>query len=190
MPKCSNCHTTPHGTKFTDCSACHKNPHAAGVVLVTKLMLNSCPDCHSKPFEQLSKFPSVHSKLSCTTCHKTHGFVPSCNACHKPHFTGQEIKTCAAECHPAHAPREISYKKDTDARTCKACHESIHTKLIKSPSRHAKVNCAACHTKHGHIPSCSECHKTAHSKELLAKFPTCLTCHQDAHDLPVKHQGR
>lgn len=190
MPKCSDCHTTPHGAKFTDCSACHMNPHAAGIVTVTKIMLNACPECHSNPFEQLQKSPSAHSKLSCTICHKTHGFIPNCNACHKPHFETQAASSCTTECHPAHTPRVIIYKKDTDARTCNACHGNVYSRWIRSPSRHAKVNCAACHTKHGYIPVCSECHQATHSKELLAKYPNCLTCHQDVHDLPVKQRSK
>lgn len=189
MPKCRDCHLLPHGEKITDCSSCHSNPHAATKIPMSKLLLSSCTSCHGSPFEQLQKFPSKHSKLSCDNCHTSHGFVPSCNACHKPHFEGQEFSTCASECHPVHQPLQIQFAKDANAKTCNACHGKVYLKWSKTPSKHAKVNCVSCHSKHGYIPQCNVCHTGPHSKQLHERFPKCLTCHQDPHDLPVKQRG-
>ena len=190
MPKCATCHVPPpHGPKLTDCSSCHANPHAPKKMPMSAALVGSCSTCHSKPFESLKNFPSKHSALQCQNCHTAHGYVPSCSNCHKPHYQGQEFATCAKECHPVHTPKQIMYKKDVNTRTCGACHDKVYAKWSKSPSKHGKVSCAACHhTKHGNIPACTECHGLPHSKQLHDKFAKCLTCHQDAHDPPVKQQ--
>lgn len=188
MPKCSSCHTLPHGQAFTECAACHQNPHAAAKVPMTQKLLASCAGCHAGPPEELKKYPSKHTTLSCADCHTTHGLIPSCNMCHKPHYEGQEFKTCASECHPVHMPKQIAYKKDVGARTCGACHAKVYATWTATPSRHAKVNCAACHLKHGVIPQCTDCHGLPHSKQLHERFAKCLTCHQDAHNPPVRQR--
>lgn len=191
MPKCDTCHggtAVPHGQTFGQCSECHVNPHAAARVPMTQKLLASCAVCHAGPPEELKKFPSKHTNLSCADCHARHGAIPSCSQCHKPHYAEQEFKTCASECHPVHMPKQISYRKDVGARTCGACHDKVYATWTKTPSRHAKVNCAACHTRHGLIPQCTECHGLPHSKQLHERFPKCLTCHQDAHNPPVRQR--
>jgi hypothetical protein len=189
MPKCSNCHsgaTVPHFKMFPKCDECHANPHGIAKMTITPKLLNSCAICHHGPPEQLQKFPSKHTNLSCADCHTSHGAIPSCNSCHKPHYEGQEFKTCASECHPVHMPKQISYTKDVGARTCGSCHDKVYAIWTKTPSRHGKVNCAACHSRHGYIPQCAECHKLPHSKQLHDRYPKCLTCHQDTHNPPVR----
>jgi hypothetical protein len=192
MPKCATCHIVPpHGPKLATCHDCHGNPHAPKQIPMSTELINSCNTCHSSPFEQLQDFPSAHTKLQCRNCHISHGYIPGCNACHKAHFPGQDFKTCAMECHPVHMPREIKYKTDVDPRACGACHSPVLARWSASSSKHASVNCAACHhTKHGYIPVCTECHSLPHSKELHQHFPNCQTCHQDAHNPPVKRSGK
>ncbi|BCS52088.1 cytochrome C [Geobacter sp. SVR] len=185
MPRCGNCHATPHGEKLVACTNCHDNPHAIAKVPLSKAMLDSCTICHREAGEQLQKFPSAHSKLSCNACHTSHGYKPDCSACHKPHLKDQDFKTCTP-CHPVHMPREIVFKQDGDVRTCSACHSTIYEKWSKTRSKHGQVNCASCHKKHRSVPSCESCHAKPHNEQLLQKYPKCLTCHQDAHDLPVK----
>lgn len=191
MPKCSACHspaTVPHAQVFNQCAECHSNPHAIKNMPMSQKLLASCATCHAGPPAELKQFPSKHTTLSCADCHTRHGYIPSCNMCHKPHYEGQEFKTCASECHPVHKPKEIAYKKDVGTRTCGACHDGVYATWTKTPSRHGKVSCAACHTKHGFIPQCTDCHGLPHSKQLHERFPKCLTCHQDAHNPPVRQR--
>ena len=186
MPKCASCHTEPHGKTITDCSSCHVNAHAPKKIPMEAALINACPTCHTSPREQLTKFPSKHTKVSCQKCHSTHGYKPSCFACHKPHHEGQELPTCL-KCHPVHKPLQITYEKDVPAVTCGSCHQKVYSTWQKTPSKHGKVNCATCHhSKHRNIPKCGECHGTPHTKEFHVRFPNCLSCHLDVHDLPVK----
>jgi hypothetical protein len=189
MPKCSSCHAEPHGKALTDCASCHANPHTPKKVAMETRLLNACPECHAAPKEQLVKFPSKHSKLACQKCHTAHGYKPTCFTCHKPHHEGQEVTTCT-KCHSVHKPLQITYEKDAPAATCGSCHGKVYAKWQKTPSRHGKVNCAACHhLKHGYVPKCTECHAAPHKKEFLSRYPNCLTCHLDPHDPPAK-QGK
>jgi hypothetical protein len=187
MPKCGSCHNLPHGAAVKDCASCH-NPHFPKKVTMSQRLTGACGDCHAGAKEQLVKFPSKHSKVSCQTCHTSHGFKPQCFACHKPHHQGQEIATCT-KCHDVHKPLLVTYEKNSPAVTCGSCHGKIYEKWQKTPSKHAKVNCATCHhTKHKNIPKCIECHPAPHKKAILDKFPKCLGCHLDVHDLPVQQK--
>ncbi|MBE2888102.1 cytochrome C [Geobacter anodireducens] len=191
MPKCADCHSTPsvpHVQVFTQCSECHTNPHSIARLPMTKKLTDSCAVCHAGPPAELKQYPSKHTSLACAACHTGHGVIPSCNMCHKPHYEGQEFKTCASECHPVHKPKQVTYAKDVGARTCGACHGKVYAAWTGTPSRHGTVNCAVCHSRHGYIPQCGECHGLPHSKQLHDRFPKCLTCHQDAHNPPVRQR--
>ena len=186
MPKCATCHNDPHGPKVTDCANCHANPHTPKKVAMNSRLVNACGQCHPGPQEQLTKFPSKHTKLGCTRCHTSHGLIPSCFTCHKPHLQGQELSTCT-KCHPVHKPLQITYEKDSPAATCGACHKKVYGTWQKTASKHGKVNCAMCHhSKHKYVPQCTECHPAPHPKGILERFPKCLNCHLDVHDLPVR----
>ena len=186
MPKCSSCHAEPHGKAVTDCAACHTNPHTPRKVAMDATLMKACATCHPGPNEQLTMFPSKHTKLGCNKCHTSHGYIPTCFNCHKPHFEGQKIEACAT-CHSVHKPLQITYGKDTPANSCGACHSKVYAKWSKTPSRHGKVNCATCHKeKHRYVPKCSECHPTVHWKDLMKQYPNCLSCHIDVHDPPAK----
>lgn len=187
MPKCSSCHTEIHGPANKDCSSCHADPHAPRRIPMITRLTGSCATCHVAPKADLTKFPSKHSLLACEKCHTSHGFKPACSACHKPHFQGQLFNACI-KCHPVHKPKQISYGATEPAITCGSCHSKAYWKWKKTPSRHAKVNCAVCHqAKHGYIPLCIDCHKAPHPKSILDRFPKCLNCHIDVHDLPSRN---
>ncbi len=188
MPDCSSCHALPHGEKHSNCSACHVNPHAPTTIPYTETITGACADCHSSPAQQLQQFPSAHTEVGCMSCHHDrHGYVPTCFECHGPHFEGQTLEACA-ECHPVHKPLEMTFTPETGARTCDACHTQVYSEWKQTPSKHGEVNCTVCHTQHGMIPACTDCHGQPHSQNLLSKFPNCLTCHLNPHDLPVKSQ--
>lgn len=185
MPKCSSCHTDIHGAANKDCATCHSNPHTPNNVAFSQRLTSTCGTCHVAQQEEVTKFPSKHTKVACAMCHKTkHGFKPSCFMCHKPHFRDQPEETCT-KCHPVHKPKQVTYPVTEPAQTCGSCHTAVFEKWKRTPSRHAKVNCATCHKdKHGYVPQCTECHKTPHPKSFLDRFPKCLGCHLDVHDLP------
>ena len=186
MPACGNCHSLPHGEKQTDCLSCHENPHAPRVRLSMQKLAGSCGDCHRQPAEQLQKFPSAHSGQACMDCHsQRHGRMPTCFECHEAHFPNQALDACL-KCHPVHKPRETVFTADAAAATCAACHNEVFLKWSKTPSRHGQVNCTVCHTRHGYLPACTDCHKAPHPPQMLARFNNCLVCHADPHDPPIK----
>lgn len=188
MPKCSSCHTLPHGEAFTSCLDCHSNPHTPLKIAMDDHLIANCGTCHTDPNAQLVKFPSMHTEQGCDACHDVHGRIPSCMECHDPHVAGQELMYCLS-CHPVHRPLEIAYDGSAQwNNTCATCHDSVFGSWSKTVSKHGGVNCGECHTKHGYIPSCLMCHDTPHDERLLQKFPNCLECHIDPHDLPVKGQ--
>ncbi len=185
MPKCSSCHTLPHGKQFTDCLSCHQNPHTPRKVPMAAQLTGNCGNCHTSPAAQLKQFPSKHTQQGCQACHTSHGLIPSCFNCHEPHFEAQAVATCTT-CHPVHKPLQIDFAGDIELKTCSGCHETVYNTWSGSKSKHGQVSCASCHTQHGLIPKCNDCHGWPHSKKLHDKFTSCLTCHLDPHDPPVK----
>ncbi len=186
MPKCSSCHTLPHGPKQTECLACHANPHTPLKVVMSDRLTKNCADCHTSPAAQLQQFPSKHTQQGCSACHDKHGYIPTCFVCHEGHYQEQPLESCAS-CHPVHKPLQISFRGEVELKTCSGCHSGVYGVWSGSKSKHAQVSCVTCHTQHGLIPSCSDCHgPTPHSAALHVKFPNCLTCHLDPHDPPVK----
>jgi len=183
VPSCTECHDAPHGDKQVACSNCHENAHAP-LTISTQKLGESCSDCHQDQADQLRKMPSAHTEMGCGDCHQEqHGRVPSCSECHESHFPGQVQASCM-ECHPPHQPLSISFAADADAMTCADCHVEVFVKWSKTASRHGKVNCMVCHSSHGSIAACTDCHRPPHDPELIAKFKSCLGCHLDAHNLP------
>ncbi len=188
MPKCATCHAYPHGEKHVQCLNCHENPHAPRRVPASRMLEGYCSDCHSDQNSQLAQYPSKHTEQGCGACHyERHGYIPSCQECHEPHFEAQQFNTCTG-CHQVHQPLNIALASDVDVTTCNACHDGIYSKWSNTASKHGQVSCASCHTRHGLIPECTNCHTPpeSHAKKLLEMFPNCLTCHLDVHDLPVK----
>ena len=188
MPRCASCHGEPHGPKQTACADCHQDPHAPQRAPALAKLSPICADCHAAPAGTLAAFPSAHTELGCDSCHHDqHGYVPTCFECHEGHKPSQSLDSCAS-CHQdVHKPLQIALSDDTDAVTCAACHDAVYGKWAATPSKHGAVNCGQCHTSHGYLPNCRDCHASPHDPQQLRVFPDCLTCHLDVHDLPVKH---
>ncbi len=187
MPKCGTCHLEPpHGENFTDCLSCHVNPHTPRRVPLNDRLTPNCGQCHPSQSGQLQQFPSKHTELGCPTCHsERHGRIPTCFECHEPHLQGQTFADCVS-CHPVHKPLEIVFTPDSSSETCSACHPEVYSQWKSTKAKHRWVNCTECHTKHGLIPQCTQCHVAPHDEGILAKFTSCLDCHINPHDLPVK----
>ncbi len=187
MPKCSQCHALPHGAKQVDCLSCH-NPHAPARTPDLAQVRNACADCHTLEAQELNEFPSKHTKQGCAACHhEQHGYIPACFECHQPHFPDQPVGECQA-CHPVHQPLQIRFTPETSAEICGDCHSGVYGKWANTSSRHRQVNCTNCHSRHGQIPQCTDCHQSPHPQKQMVVFPRCLDCHLDAHDLPVKRK--
>jgi hypothetical protein len=135
---CSKCHSPEQKQKVGNlsiemkhktCSACHDTKSKSG-----------CESCHSSkemgPFNHLAKtgfnLKSYHSKLECTSCHKSAsvftGLNRSCNNCHvgwnSSNFihkvTGLELDETHIEfdCGDCHENEDFSKKP-----TCEGCHD-------------------------------------------------------------------
>lgn len=192
MPKCAACHTPPHGEQHKQCLTCHENPHTPRQVPLTDRLAKLCSSCHSAEAKKLKTEPSAHTQQECSSCHHDrHGYIPTCDECHEPHFETQAFDSCT-QCHDVHQPLNIALSESVDVKTCGVCHEEIYAKWSATPCKHGQVSCARCHTRHGLIPKCTDCHTPpkSHAAKLLERFPRCLTCHLDVHDLPVKKEEK
>ena len=129
-------------------------------------MMESCRDCHKKPFKQYED--SVHATL----LQEGNDKAPLCSSCHNPHAT--PISKNAAPDHVAPV-------------TCTKCHEKITKAYSTSVHGIAEGDEAL---------SCADCHRTHNVKavglgEHLKK--ECLSCHKDTvatHKVWLPNTGR
>lgn len=198
MPKCQDCHDLPHGKDIIACMECHQQPHAPKVIQFARLEepvpgqegVVVCAVCHKNEGTEFAKFPSIHNtELNCQGCHaEVHGTIPSCLDCHKPHVEKQEYGECLL-CHSPHSASNIrQYPEDVPNTACSACHNTVYNNLQANVTKHSSLQCATCHSSHGKIPTCQDCHGEPHGEGLLKRFGSCLDCHVDPHNLPVNLQ--
>jgi len=195
MPKCQRCHKLYHGKDFPNCLVCHVDPHSPLTIPFSELTKTKkvgkkevvmCAICHKPEAKEMAAHPSKHDDVGCQGCHADkHGYIPSCLDCHEPHVEGQTYKDCLV-CHSPHSPTVIKqYPEETPNNVCGSCHTQIYEDLKTNHTKHSDLYCATCHTKHGYIPKCQDCHGEPHGAALHKKFPNCLDCHIDPHNLPV-----
>ena len=136
-----------------------------------------CVECHPKPVNSIKESGGLHSKKSCDFCHVQHGYIPKCTDCHST-FHGKTITNCT-QCHTdAHAPKDITFSAEADHYSCSLCHVNEITIFNVNPTKHSDLECSLCHTKHGLIPECINCH-TPHDDTMTAD--DCSECHKTGH---------
>jgi predicted CXXCH cytochrome family protein len=183
VPACALCHAGSAHYELASCRGCH-DPHAPLEIDLQGDVGAVCLSCHALQGEELQGRPSLHSELSCTTCHAgRHRAETSCGSCHAPHAPTMAEADCRL-CHQAHMPTALNYGAAIPSQHCVACHQDAGGKLAATPTRHRDVSCATCHPQqHGAIAACADCHGTPHAKGMHERFPNCGDCHGPAHDL-------
>lgn len=147
------------------------------------LTVAQCGQCHVKHFSLLKEDGRKH-RFECQKCHEVfHAYnpvrgnwaelMPKCNKCHTQPPHGEKFVDCLV-CHAnPHTPRRVAMGEILTG-SCGQCHTGPAGQLTKFPSAHTEQGCAACHTKHGLIPSCMECHEPHVSGQGLE---SCKACH-------------
>lgn len=183
--------------KFDTCTACHTDPHRGA-------FKQRCEECHTTAgWKKLlpafvfdhsrTKYPllGLHARVSCIACHINGDFkkplaFASCADCHKPdphrgQFASRPNKGECVECHKVEGWKPSLFGVKEHA-----------TSKYPLEGKHAKVECAKCHTPAGKdtlykvkFASCRDCHKDAHGGQF-ARAPyldRCESCHtvQDFH---------
>lgn len=136
-----------------------------------------CVKCHEGIVLTLQRKGQAHQQL-CLDCHQGHPpadmeVVPTCGRCHQegPHAA---LSGCL-QCHTdPHQPLEISYGRDLSA-PCLSCHAEQSEQLLAHPSIHSRLACTACHTFHGQIQPCGNCH-LPHADTMGRD--SCRGCHK------------
>ena len=189
MPQCSSCHDTPHGSAepVTECLACHANPHQPLVSIPVPAKLEGkCQLCHTEVAASLKAEVSMHTEQECSSCHsEKHGRIPQCGECHENHspMTVLETPDCLG-CHTnPHTPLRISYPITQGKEVCAGCHEEPFQLLQARETKHSALTCAKCHSVHGQLPVCQECHGEPHGPAIHKKYAKCGECHGIAHDV-------
>ncbi len=144
-------------------------------------VLNVCVECHPKPVNAIKESGGLHSQKNCYFCHVQHGYIPTCLDCHGL-FHGNAVVNCA-QCHTdPHAPKNITFTVETGNYACSMCHIDEFTILDMNPTKHSRLDCSSCHTKHGLIPECTNCHRP-HDDTMTED--DCDDCHKTGH-MPTK----
>jgi hypothetical protein len=160
-------------------SGSQTDPYAVELPAMT---VAQCGQCHPTYFRTIRDEGGRH-RFACMDCHERfHAYnpaknnwaelMPRCDQCHQqPH--GDKLTNCL-QCHAdPHAPLAVAMD-DTLVAACTDCHREPTGQLVEFPSKHTKLNCSQCHSSHGLIPSCLECHTPHVDKQPVS---TCMACH-------------
>ncbi len=151
---------------------------------------SDCQKCHDNAPRDIETGGGKHkTAIGCLDCHQGHppkdqDIIPDCNMCHlgKKHY---ELEDCS-RCHSnPHTPLDLQLAGGiTDP--CLTCHTSQIEQLEEHKSYHTKIDCTSCHSKHGLIPECVQCHQP-HSGDMGQE--DCSSCHQAHKPLVVTYEG-
>ncbi len=197
LPKCSRCHGQPHGDELTECSSCHSEAHTPLDIPASLSLAQGCYVCHEAIDKEIKTYVTRHTELYCTACHHTkHGHIPKCLECHQPHTGIFPARTKAQEpatprllsrcvtCHPPHSALKADLPDSTPNQVCALCHREAYEELVKSGTKHSRLQCTRCHPgKHRTIKRCHECHGEPHPAEMLRRAGSCGSCHGVAHSI-------
>lgn len=164
------------------CSAATQAPAAKSQAPATQgkptLDNQDCVKCHAGPPADIAAAGGKHKNVGCNECHTGHrpaskNNIPQCNMCHdgSAHY---KLTGCLG-CHKnPHRPLDIQFgSKVTDP--CLTCHTEQIKQLKQNPSKHSTLFCSTCHSVHGKIPACVQCHKP-HSPQMTQA--DCKKCHK------------
>lgn len=186
IPSCADCHDPGDNEHFAagQCLQCH-NPHSPRDIdfgAITNLR-SICLGCHTKPGNQMERYPSAHAEMECNECHPSHGERLDCLNCHDGHAEGMQYADCL-KCHQHHAPTPPKLSKNISSRLCGSCHEAQHGDQQTDTSKHGKLQCIFCHKgKHMVVQECRTCHGEPHDAPLHRRFNDCHKCHKNPHKL-------
>lgn len=156
--------------------------------IVATVEISDCRKCHESIVFMLEHKGRSHKEI-CLECHRGHPpadmeIIPSCNRCHKEDAHTHYILGNCLNCHiNPHTPLEIKLTRDI-TEPCLTCHAVQYEQLQGNPSIHTKLACTACHTYHGQIQPCQNCH-LPHS-DIMAK-DSCQKCHMAHKPLVVTY---
>ncbi len=166
---------------------------------IQPLTMAQCAQCHIAVFNVVKAQGKKHQK-ECTFCHEVYhtlapgkveykDAIPKCGDCHGlPHGTKEFVQNCG-NCHSnAHSPLNLP---DITADMCIMCHTGPPNELQKFPSKHSEVACTDCHTTHGLIPSCFNCHSEEGGEPYHltgVESSVCLGCHPVHSPMEIKYQ--
>ena len=174
-----------------------KIPHTPEMYKETPEALTpaQCGQCHAGHFKGLQEDGKKH-QFACQNCHtRFHAYnptkanyadlMPKCGTCHLTLPHGDKFTDCLS-CHAnPHTPRKVAFNENLVAQ-CGQCHTSPAGQLAQFPSKHTQQGCTTCHTKHGLIPSCFECHQPHVEGQT---FEDCKSCHHVHRPLQIQFAG-
>ena len=159
---------------------------------VTRLQIDDCAKCHAFRVKMVAAQGGKHaSEISCLDCHPQH--LPNgkntkepCIFCHEgqPHFQVRKCLRCHANPHkPIESLRDPLNPEKT---ACLSCHPEVGQQMTAAPSRHTKLFCNRCHSRHKEIPGCLECHEPHLQQQVVAD---CLRCHSAHQPMKITPTG-
>lgn len=169
---------------------------------IAPMKMEQCAQCHDTVFKTLKATGKRH-QMPCRFCHtKFHTLAPGkveydsalpmCQDCHgQPHGTKEAVTTCG-NCHSnAHSPVNLP---NITGDMCVNCHSGPVEKLQAQPSKHTALDCTECHTSHGFIPNCIDCHSEegglVYHIEGKPENSNCMSCHSSPHTpLQISYQS-
>ncbi|MDX2494764.1 MAG: hypothetical protein QNK27_07360 [Desulfuromusa sp.] len=157
-----------------------------------RLQADDCEKCHAFQLRMITQDGGKHAtEIGCLDCHPQHppnGKINKnpCILCHEgqAHFQVGDCQHCHTNPHKPLVSLRDSLKPERS--TCLSCHAAIGQQMAVAPSRHSKLFCNRCHSRHKEIPSCLDCHEPHRSGQI---GEDCSKCHPAHQTLKVEPTG-
>ena len=157
-----------------------------------RLQIDDCGKCHAFQLKIVAQDGGEHATaVECLDCHPQHSpkkenMIPDCAMCHveQPHYQIGNCLHCHTDPHRPLASLRDPLKPTR--KECLSCHSEVGQQMEAAPSRHAKIFCNRCHSKHKEIPGCLDCHEP-HSSGQVGE--DCLKCHPAHQPLKIAPTG-
>lgn len=160
--------------------------------LLSVLQDEDCGKCHKLQEKTIHESGGKHSsQVGCLYCHPQHppegtNTAAACGLCHdgRPHYRTEDCLQCHADPHKPLSSLRDPVKPAREV--CLTCHAGVGQQMSAATSRHAALFCTRCHSRHGFIPGCLDCHQPHLSPQTEGD---CLRCHQAHSPLQVTPAG-
>ena len=156
-----------------------------------ELQTEDCVKCHAVIVHTIAEFGGRHAtQVGCLDCHPQHppakeNTITACTSCHTglAHFQIGNCRYCHSDPHQPIVSLQNPIKPAR--KECLSCHAEVGQQMQTEPSRHAKLFCNHCHSRHKEIPECLECHEPHSSNQASADCLRCHPAHQPLKIIPT-----
>jgi DmsE family decaheme c-type cytochrome len=165
-----------HGDANVSCAGCHSVHEKRDAVLVDRMQMEVCVDCHKglvAQFDYPSHHPVEEGATKCSNCHATHG------SANESSLTRSSVTETCVSCHDEKRGPFL-FEHDPVTEDCGLCHKPHGSILPSLLTSRPPFLCQQCHMAAGH-PSRLPDGTALNLNDTNLRGKGCVNCHSQVH---------